>query len=175
MFEPFVYAVPVVIGAALYALGYKTVEMLLEGAKYRLSERGRKAGGLGGQWHACWQTTAEGQARVTEDVVELSHKGNSVTMSNVVHDHESGVGYYWKATLRLHDHQFLIGTYDPKSEGVTSRGALYLTIDALGRTLTGRWIGRTSDDPLATGFAAFARERDTARNALNRLMQAQQE
>ena len=117
---------------------------------------------LDGEWHALWQTSADGRPNFNTEVLDASWKKRYrlLNMANrAASDENVAGGFRWHATLEVFEGTYLMGTYLPTEDHVTSKGTMYGVVNRSGRYLEGIWAGCNIDSELMSGRFVFARNR----------------
>lgn len=158
------YMGAVVGGAVLYAIGYKSVEMIFEYLKQRGSLLPSKEKiNLSGTWYAVWQTTAEGKENINTEVLRIKQKRNKITMENLEKSAENKLGgYLWRAETTLYDNEHIIGHYLPSERNIVSKGTLYFLLNRVGNFMVGKWVGCNYGHNFTWGFGVIAKDKDFA-------------
>jgi hypothetical protein len=92
------YAVGIVLGAILYAIGYEITKAVIDAIKEkRISIRKKEKIDLSGKWYAVWQTTVEGKENINTELLQIKQKGNKVIIENIEKSPENKLGgYLWR-------------------------------------------------------------------------------
>ena len=123
---------------------------------------------IDGEWHALWQTTADGEPNFNTEVLDASWvRGASLRVANRAASDDNPIGgYRWTANLAFHDNTFLLGVYLPVDSDVGSKGTLFGVVNRSGRSVRGRWVGCNVDSEITTGCFVFSRSRDQLRKLM---------
>lgn len=134
-----------------------------------LNDRGLN---LAGTWQAIWQTRVEGEENINTEVVDLRRgRRDTLILENRERSRENEAGgYLWRAECRVHDGQYVMGTYVAREPNVRSKGTLYYILHASGSYMLGRWAGVSYDSEMATGLSVLARDAALARAKLDAQM-----
>jgi hypothetical protein len=172
MFEEWgYYAIAIVIGAILYAVGYESVKLLFDYIKQHGVISKKDKIDLSGEWHAIWQTTAEGKEVINSEVLTIKQRGQHIIMENVVKSPENKLGgYLWRGEAEIYENRYIIGDYLPREKNITSKGSLYFVLNRVGQFMVGKWVGCNYDYEFTWGFGAIAREKSVAQEEMNRLL-----
>ena len=74
----------ILIGAVLYAIGYKITEIIIDEIKEKkIRVRKKEKIDLSGTWYAVWQTTVEGKENINSEVLQIKQKGDKIIMENI--------------------------------------------------------------------------------------------
>ncbi|MBM7788233.1 helix-turn-helix transcriptional regulator [Tenggerimyces flavus] len=125
---------------------------------------------LAGDWYTAWQSWKDGRELVAVQLTRFEQQGEliTVTATHRGRDVEAG-GYLWRGELRLWSNDTLLGWYVATDGPVQAKGTLYFHLHQNGLSARGRWVGLSFDGPIVTGFSAFARTEDEARNVIAEL------
>ncbi len=170
------YAIAIIGGAILYAIGYKTVEAIFEHFK----ERGLPFGqsdkvNLSGTWYAAWQTEVEGREIINTEVLRIKQRGRKITIENLEKSPENKIGgYLWKGEARIYDNEHILGIYLATEPNVISKGTIYFLLNRVGHSMVGRWVGCNYDSDFIWGFGVIAKEKDVALRKIEALRTEEQ-
>jgi len=124
---------------------------------------------LAGDWHALWETSAEGRLSIDSEEVTVEQRGTDLSLENRARAPENPLGaYLWRAHCRIYDNRHILGMYVPREANVRSKGVVYLTLHTSGAFMLGRWLGCSYDDEFASGFSVIARDREVARREMSK-------
>ncbi len=127
----------------------------------------------GSDWFAAWEASVDDEIIVNTEEIRVVQRGAKVHMENVERSPENPVGgYKWKSDLVFSHGETLMGWYFPlKAENLTSRGIMYFTYDPQRRLMAGKWVGKSFDGNLCTGFVCITKNRDKAREDVLKLIE----
>lgn len=171
------YALGTIAAAALFALGYKSVEMSIGFMNRKIAERKKLRTGVRfvetDTWYAAWQTTVEGAPNINTELLRISQNTkNKVSLENVnISPENPKGGYLWKGTGVLHENERLIGEYVGSDPTVISKGCFYFTLNPSGTFMIGKWVGCNYDCNFTWGFGVIAKNRDLAIVELKKLIE----
>lgn len=126
----------------------------------------------GDDWFAAWETSVNGAVIINTESVSISQSGSKLFMRNLEPSPENPEGgYLWKGQLVLSHGESLMGWYYPhKKENITSRGIMYFSFDSQRHLLIGKWVGKSYDGNLCTGFACITKDRARSRAGVTKLI-----
>jgi len=76
------YAIGILIGAILYAIGYEITKAVIDAIREkRITVKKKEKIDLSGKWYAVWQTTIEGKENINAELLEIKQKVDKVTIS----------------------------------------------------------------------------------------------
>ncbi len=165
------FALATIAGAALYALGYKGVEVGIDILRDRGLLFKKIAPNLSGTWYAVWETSAEGQDLLSTEVIEAKQRVRKLTFTNreVSPENPHG-GFMWKGNAILYDNTHILGTYRANDPNVLSKGTLYFQVHRNGSFMVGKWVGCNYDSDFTWGLAVLARNPKIAENKIKALL-----
>jgi len=166
------YAILVILGAILYAIGYESTKSIIDNIKAKIiAVREKEKIDLSGTWYAVWQTTVEGKENINTEVLQIKQKGNKITMDNVVKSPENKLGgYLWQGECILYDNEHLLGYYLPREPNVISKGTMYFLLNRVGNFMAGKWVGCNYDYEFTWGYGAIAKDKDFALKKMQELL-----
>jgi hypothetical protein len=114
---------------------------------------------LEGTWHALWLTTVEDDENVNTEELSFRWHRDTLQINSATPGPENPKGgYLWRAECRLHDNQYIRGTYASLHPINRSKGTLYLVLHRPGAFMLGHWVGANYDSDWAHGPVAIARD-----------------
>jgi hypothetical protein len=165
------YALAIVAGAVLYAMGYESMRAFIEYLKdHGLAFEREGRVNLTGSWYAAWQTTAKGKEVLNTELLKIKQRGRKLVIENLEVSLENKLGgYLWKGEVRLYNNQYIIGRYLPVDPNVISKGSLFFRLDRVRNYLEGKWVGCNVDYEFTWGFGVIAKEKREAFEKLKEL------
>lgn len=171
MFEEWGYAIAVLIGAILYAVGYESVKLLFDYIREHGAISKKDKVNLSGEWHTIWQTSAEGKEVINSEVLTIKQKGHHIVLENIVKSPENTLGgYLWRGEADIYDNRYVIGDYLPREKNIISKGSLYFVLNRVGQFMLGKWVGCNYDYEFTWGFGVIAKEKNVAQEEMNKLL-----
>ena len=166
------YAIGILIGAILYAIGYEITKAVIDTIREkRITVKKKEKIDLSGKWYAVWQTTIEGKENINAELLEIRQKGDKVTMENIEKSPENKLGgYLWCGECKLYDNEHLLGHYLPKEPNVISKGTIYFLLNRVGNFMVGKWVGCNYDYEFTWGYGVIAKEKDFALEKMQKLL-----
>lgn len=166
------YAVVIVIGAILYAIGYEITKAVIDAIREkRITVSKKERIDLSGTWYAVWQTTVEGKENINTELLQIKQKGNKVTMENIEKSPENKLGgYLWRGECKLYDNEHLLGHYLPRGSNVISKGSMYFSLNRVGNSMVGKWVGCNYDYEFTWGYGVIAKDKDFALKRMEELL-----
>lgn len=168
------YGILIVIGAALYAIGYEVTKAAIEYLKERRLRLKRKDKiDLSGTWHVAWQSSVEGKENINTELLRIEQKAGYVRIENVEKSSENKLGgYLWRGEMKLYDNEHLIGEYLPLDHNVVFKGVMYFLMNRVGNFMIGKWVGCNYDYEFTWGFGVIAKDKDFALQKLQELLRS---
>jgi hypothetical protein len=162
----------IVVGAVLYAIGYKITEIIIDEIKEKkIRVRKKEKIDLSGTWYAVWQTTVEGKENINTEVLQIKQKGDKIIMENIEKSPENKLGgYKWKGVCKIYDNEHILGYYLPREPNVISKGVMYFLLNRVGNFMIGKWVGCNYDYEFTWGYGVIAKDRDFALEKIQKLL-----
>lgn len=171
MSDEWSYAIAVIVGAVLYAIGYESIRILFDYIREQRASLKKERINLNGTWHAVWQTSAGEKEVINSEILKIKQKGNNITIENVAASPENKLGgYLWHGEAKIYDNHVIIGNYLPREKNIISKGSLYFVLNRIGQFMSGKWVGCNYDYEFTWGFGVIAREKNVATEELNKLL-----
>jgi hypothetical protein len=172
LLSPIVQSVGSAVGGAVLSL-----LMTLAYERYRFRQEFQANNSIdvtGGDWHAAWQTSVNGQEILNTEKILIRQKGATVKMCNREKSRENPKGgYLWEAQLQFFHGRDMMGWYFPKKEeNNASKGIFFLNYNSSQKMFIGKWVGASYDGPLTNGFVVISKERASSLETLKRILSA---
>jgi len=97
------YAIGVLTGAILYAIGYEASKSVIDSIREkRITVRKKEKINLSGTWYSAWQTSREEKEKVNTQLLEIKQRGDKVTIENIKRSPEDKLGgYLWHGECKI--------------------------------------------------------------------------
>ena len=166
------YAIGIVIGAILYAIGYEITKALIDSIREKtITVRKKEKIDLSGTWYAVWQTTVEQKENINTEVLQIKQKGDKVILENIAKSPENPLGgYLWRGECKLYDNEHLVGHYLTREPNVISKGSMYFLLNRVGNFMVGKWVGCNYDYEFTWGYSVIAKDKDFALEKMQKLL-----
>jgi hypothetical protein len=166
------YAIGIIIGAVLYAIGYEITKSVIDTIREkRIAVKKKEKINLSGRWYSAWQSSREEKEKINTQLLEIKQRGNKVTMENIEKSPEDKLGgYLWHGECKLYDNQYLLGYYLPREPNVISKGTIYFLLNRSCNYMVGKWVGCNYDYGFTWGYGVIAEKKDFAYEKLQELL-----
>ena len=169
------YAIAILIGASLYAIGYEITKSVIDTIREkRVTVKKKEKIDLSGRWYTAWQTSREEKEKFNTQLLEIKQRGDKITMENIEKSPEDKLGgYLWRGECKLYDNQHLLGHYLPREPNVISKGTIYFLLNRRCNFMVGKWVGCNYDYGFTWGYGVIAKEKDFAHEKMQELLKSQ--